>query len=103
MHQSPGLSRRDLVDAEFIRPRMQAQLIRSQGARNSSMGGEVCCECGQITNIVYTLLEAPNVARRQTHPSDTQSAQLVCQIHVFGVGGGRLCLVYRDLNLPGTP
>src|ERR1700676_2041524 len=76
MHESPGFPCRDLVDAEFIRPRVQAQLIRPQGARNSCMDGKVCCEYGEITDVVHTLLEAPNVTRRETHQLNAQPAQL---------------------------
>src|SRR5262249_5448546 len=87
MDQPARLPRRNRVDAELIRPRMQAELIRSKLPRNRRVNGEICLERGQVAYVIDALLEPPDVTWREADPLHAQPLQFIHHVNVLGVAG----------------
>src|SRR5829696_8135313 len=102
MDQPSCLPRRRRVDAELVRPGVQAQLVGTEVPGDGSVDAEVALEFPDISYVVDPLLEAPDVARREAHPFDAQSSQFTRYIDVLRVGGRRCSLIDRDLYLKGA-
>ena len=74
VHQAAGVGRGDLVDAELVGPRVQAQLVGPQHARDGRVHADVGLEGREVADVVDALLEPPDEARRQADPADAEAA-----------------------------
>ena len=93
------------VDAELVRPGVQAELVRPERPGDGRMAGKVASKASpsSVADVVDALLEAADVTRGQADPAHAQAAQLARDEEVLGVGGGGVGLVDRHLQLDSRP
>ena len=94
VHQAARAACGGRIDAEFIRTRVQTDLVWTQLFGNDGVTGNIRVKRGHISDVIDSLFKFTHKTRRQADPLHTHPFQFMGKVIVFSMTGWR----FRFIN-----